>query len=423
MAPGGHLDFAGVTADARLRPATRGGSSVAVAMAVMNVATYGFTMVAARLLGPQAYGAVAAFMATLLVFAVLQLGLQATAARRIAADHRHLAMVRHTTMKVTVGAAVVLGLVLLVLTPVVDEVLRFDDLRAAALIGVAVVPLTVVGGQLGILQGERRWTALSWVYVASGVPRLVLGIALVLLSPTAFAAMVAVTAGAFVPVGVAWLFLRHDPAGVPSRQEHGARNVLGELFHNSQALLAFFALSNVDILIARNQLSAHEAGLYAAGLILVKAVLFLPQFVVVLAFPSLATERERRRALVRGLGLVAVAGAVCTLGAWVLSDVAMVFVGGSEYAEIEGRLWLFAVLGTALSMLQLLVYTVLARQARKSALLVWLALVALVLVGAGSDSWQTLLDRVVLVNVVLFVVLLGVTAWRLSSARQEPLEA
>ncbi len=60
-----------------------------------------------------------------------------------------------------------------------------------------------------------------------------------------------------------------------------------ETFHNSNALLAFFALSNVDILVARNVLGEHQAGLYAGGLILVKAVLFLPQFVVVLAFPSM----------------------------------------------------------------------------------------------------------------------------------------
>ena len=63
-----------------------GGSSIALAIGVMNVATYGYTMVAARLLGPKQYGAFASLMATLLVISVLQLGLQATAARRISAE-------------------------------------------------------------------------------------------------------------------------------------------------------------------------------------------------------------------------------------------------------------------------------------------------------------------------------------------------
>ena len=78
------------------------------------------------------------------------------------------------------------------------------------------------------------------------------------------------------------------------------------------ALLAFFALTNVDIVVARNVLPPREAGLYAAGLILVKAVLFLPQFVVVLAFPAMASDPRRRRALllstvvVLGVGMVVV---------------------------------------------------------------------------------------------------------------------
>ena len=49
----------------------------------------------------------------------------------------------------------------------------------------------------------------------------------------------------------------------------------------------------------------------------------------------------------------------------------MIFVGGEEYAEIEPRLWLFAMLGTLLSMLQLLVYSVLARQGQRSVYSVW----------------------------------------------------
>ena len=60
----------------------RSGTSIAIAIGVMNLATYAFTIIAARILGPTEYGALAGLMATLMVLAVLQLGLQATAARR-----------------------------------------------------------------------------------------------------------------------------------------------------------------------------------------------------------------------------------------------------------------------------------------------------------------------------------------------------
>src|SRR3546814_5621549 len=50
-----------------------------------------------------------------------------------------------------------LGVLLLVLAPVINHVLRLDNLLVAALIAVAAVPMTVMGGQIGVLQGERRW--------------------------------------------------------------------------------------------------------------------------------------------------------------------------------------------------------------------------------------------------------------------------
>src|SRR3546814_17325054 len=81
-------------------------------------------------------------------------------------------------MRVTHRAALVVGVLLLVLAPVINHVLRLDNLLVAALIAVAAVPMTVMGGQIGVLQGERRWLTLSLVYIANGMPRLVLGGAL-----------------------------------------------------------------------------------------------------------------------------------------------------------------------------------------------------------------------------------------------------
>lgn len=396
-----------------------GGGTIAVAMAVMNVSTYGFTMVAARLLGPGSYGALASLMATLLVISVLQLGLQATAARRIAAEPEHVAQIEKTVLGVTYRAAVGLGLLLLLLAPLLNVVLRLDSLPTAALVSVVSVPFTVMGGQAGILQGERRWNALALVYLLSGVPRLVIGTALIAWQPSELAALVGTGLGACAPVVAGWWFLRgvRDP-GVPS-EEHGYRRVLRESFRNSQTLFAFFALSNADIVIARNVLAEHDAGLYAGGLILAKAVLFLPQFVVVMAFPSMSTIAERRRALTASLVLVAGLGAATTLGAAVLPQLALVFVGGGRYDEIAGHLWIFAILGTVLSMLQLLVYSVLARQGRRSVYLVWAAFLAVVGIGLASSGLRSLLTVVISIDAVLLAVLLAVS---LHVTRQLPAE-
>lgn len=120
--------------------------------------------------------------------------------------------------------------------------------------------------------------------------------------------------------------------------------MLVESAHNAQARFAYFALSSVDIVIARQVLPEHDAGLYAAGLIRAKVLLFLPQFVVVIAFPDMATPESRSRALVNSLLLVGTLGCLVVLAAEALSGIAMIFVGGSDFGEVEDLLWVFAVL-------------------------------------------------------------------------------
>ena len=61
----------------------RSGTVIALAMGVMNLSTYGYTVLAAHTIGKEAYGAFSALMGALLVISVLSLGLQATGARRI----------------------------------------------------------------------------------------------------------------------------------------------------------------------------------------------------------------------------------------------------------------------------------------------------------------------------------------------------
>jgi O-antigen/teichoic acid export membrane protein len=370
--------------------------------------------VAARALGPRAYGAFAGLMAILMILGVLQLGLQATAARRISADPDQVGQIERGILAVTYRAALLVGGLTVLLSPLVMVLLRLEDLAPALLLAATVVPMTVMGGQAGILQGERRWGPLAVVYVAAGLPRILLGTLLVLIEPTETAAMAGVALAAWAPVLVGWWVLRAPRPARPPSEEHFARRIAGESVRNSQALLAFFAVSNIDVVVARNVLDDHASGLYAAGLILTKALLFLPQFVVVLAFPDMAAHR-RGPALAAGVATISGLGALGVLGCWLLPDVALAFVGGAAFGDVRDQLWSFALLGTVLAVLQLLVYSVLARDGRASSAWVWLALVAMLAVGSTADSAGELVNRVVAVDAALLVVLLVATrlgTWR-----------
>jgi O-antigen/teichoic acid export membrane protein len=261
------------------------------------------------------------------------------------------------------------------------------------------------------------------IYVAAGVPRLLIGTALILWRPTEFAALLGVAVAAYVPVLVGWVALRKPRDPGEHSEEHSPGALWRETFHNSNALFAFFALSNVDIVVARNVLDAHQAGLYAGGLILVKAVLFLPQFVVVLAFPSMGVAESRRRTLIQSLAAVGLIGGVVAVATTLLAGLAMIFVGGQQYSAIEGSLWAFALLGGVLAMLQIVVYSVLARQARKSVYLLWIGLVAVVALGSMAVTFDELLRTVLIVDATLLVVLIAISLWRLpavSAGQPEP---
>jgi O-antigen/teichoic acid export membrane protein len=224
-----------------------------------------------------------------------------------------------------------------------------------------------------------------------------------------------VTISLVVPVLVGWWALR--PLRAPMLSGHGeaARSLLRETVHNSQALLAFFVLANIDVILARNILSEHEAGLYAAGVILSKAVLFLPQFVIVVAFPSMAGDGGRGRALWSSLLVVGGIGVLAMLASVLLSGVAMIFVGGDAYREVQSDLWVFALLGTLMAMLQLLVYSVLARQGRRAVWLMWTAVAAVLLAGLSVVHTRAdLLLTFIVVDAVLLVALIASTRYHLA---------
>jgi O-antigen/teichoic acid export membrane protein len=386
----------------------RSGAVIAVAIGIMNVSTYGYTVLAAHTIGKEPYGAFSALMGALLVISVLSLGLQATGARRISAHPDQVIAIEQVVLGVGLRSALVLGTLCLALAPLLNVVLHLHSLPTALLVGVAAFPLTYMGAQAGVLQGERRWEPLALVYLAQGIGRVAFGLVLILIWPTEFAAMAGVALGCWLPVLIGALALRRPRVDVPHSEGHPGLDLIREVGHSSQALLAFFALSNADILVARATMSDSEAGLYAAGLIMAKAILFLPQFVVVVAFPSMSKEETSRSTLLLAMGLSAALGTIGVLAVLVLPDLALLFVGGHDFAPVKDDLWKFAIVGTLLSMVQLLVYSALARRQGRAVIMIWTALAVLVASALAVSTQSALVLVVVAIDGALFLALLGV---------------
>ena len=116
--------------------------------------------------------------------------------------------------------------------------------------------------------------------------------------------------------------------------------------------------------------------------------------------------------MLRGLAFLTGLGVVCVAGAFVLSDLALVFIGGDDYGDVQGRLWLFAGLGGLLSVLQLLVYAGLAKRGRWTKYFVSAGVLALVVAGALSNSVTALAVTVAIVDLVVVVLLVALQVFR-----------
>ena len=379
-----------------------GGTLVAAGMMTMNVTTYAFNVLAARLLVPGEFGALTALFGIILVGTVASLGLQAVTARRLAVapDARDEIIAR--AIGVTALAASAVGLVIAATTVVMTPALRLDSHWPVVLCGLTLVPMTVMGTQAGVAQGTARWGALTAVYVGNGLGRLVGGTVGLLVSPTPTAGMIGIAVGAWVPVAAGAPLLRGHVG--PAFRARSRSSMLREVLLSTQALFAFFVLSNLDALIARNRFEGHESGLYASGLILAKAAFFLPQFVSVVVYPELARATSHH-ARVRAASLVALLGACTVAGTLVLPRLALILVGGDEYGEVRDRLWLFAFAGSLLAVVYLLVFDALARHAHGLLLMVWGAVAAVIAAAYGLGVGITgLVVTVIVVTGVLAAV-------------------
>lgn len=334
-------------------------------MTVQNIGAYLFNVVAARLLVPSAFGALTALLGVVLVVNVASLAIQTTTARRVAVDPDRAHRTAATGLGLALVTGLALGAVIVVVSPVLERLLQLDSVWPVVLAGACVLPLTLMGALAGTAQGLHRWNDLGAVYVGAGLGRLVLATAILVVWPTETGAMVGVFVGAWLPV-LAGIRVAHRPV------LRAAAPYARELAVGSHALLAYLVLSNLDALLARVVLTPHESGLYGAGLILTKAALFLPQFVSIVVFPRLAREgagRARRTALLAVVGL----GAAATAATAVLPWLALVLVGGEQYREVEHLLWLFALEGAVLALVNLLVFDALARRAHGIVPALWIA--------------------------------------------------
>jgi O-antigen/teichoic acid export membrane protein len=362
---------------------------VAVAFAGSNIASYLLTVIAARILAPAVFGEFGSLLAILVIGAVPAMGLQTVVALKVARAPQQDRGPVVTLGLMTTGTIVVAALVA---SPLLMKLLHLDSLWPLLLLAIALTPITLLGLFYGILQGTERFGLMARLVATEAVGRVGGTLAGLLIARTPTGALAGAAIGGSLAALTGWLTCGRP---MPGRREAGH---VSEVLHAVQALLALVLLVNLDLVLARHSLPAHQAGEYAVGAVVTKIAYWLPYAIAVVVLPKLANEEVRRKVVPKALAIVTAADAIVVVGCLAFGPTVVALIGGPAYASSSIPVWPFALVGSLLSLVQILLYSRIASADRRSTLLTWLAVgveIALVL-----GWWHGSLTQVVSAAVV-----------------------
>lgn len=383
-----------------------------------NVAGYLLQLLAGRWLGASGYSEFASLLAVQLLCAVPALALQNVVAREFVRG-AEVAALRALQWR----CAAIVAVAAAALIPVVTAALEVGALACAGALLAAPVQVLLTGEQ-GILQGDRRFRALAVVLGAAGIARVLPAVVVLALGAGTAPALWAAAAGLTVAAALARVLAGDpvppletdraepadhaeqsgpiaDPAGIP-RPAGRSVGVLPVL-RAAQVQAALMAMSSADLIVVRMVLESDEAGRYALGTMATKIAFWLPAAVGVVLYPRMAQPAHSARAIRDALAVLSAIGVCAVLGAALAAPLASVFAG-ADYAPIEGLLWVFALHGAILAVLQGAVLSAIAVDRTAPAALTWLGLaVEVALMALFARSVPALIGTAVSVAAVTTV--------------------
>ncbi|MFI1463804.1 hypothetical protein [Nocardia carnea] len=416
----------------RRLPAVADMTLVTAGAMTANIASYLLQLLAGRWLGVAGYSEFASLLAVQLLCAVPALALQNVVARELVhgSDIAALRALRWRCAVLVAAAAVVL-------VPVVSVLLDVGVAAAAAALGSAPA-LVVLAGEQGVLQGQKRFRGLAMVLGVTGIAKVVPALVVLAVGGGATAALWAAAGGVAAAAGYGRIVagaahvdapgnhgagrgaevpgdsafpgtsrgvdseLTGPPGGVRPKQagpggstpesagsgdaaKPGLADVAAVL-RAAQVQAALMALSSADLIVVRMVLEEPDASRYALGTIATKIAFWLPQAVGVVLYPRMAQPASSGSAIRSALAVLAGIGVIAVFGAAVAAPLAPL-LAGHDYAPIQGLLWLFALHGAILAVLQGALLSAIAVNRTASATLAWVGLVlevVLMLVVANS---------------------------------------
>lgn len=343
-----------------------------------NIGAYLYHLVVGRILGPAAYGELAALLSLSYILNVFAGMLQTVVTRYVAQNSarnefgniKALVLRLITLLSIIGGFCVIL---LIVIAPMVANYLHIHDTIVVYILFVGVV-VSMVGIVLAsVLQGLQRFTAGMIISNINSVLRLASG---------AFAAGYGVTAtlGAGLGAAIFTTIISVIPIwGILSVKTSSSHIKLTPLFRTSVAtfftVLGVSILNSQDVVMVKHYFPQLASGWYGALSTMGKIIFFASSSIMYVLLPLVAQRvamgKESRRIIYASLGIVAVISGSITIGFFVLPQFALRLLYGTAFLAAAPYLGLFGIF----SSLYTIAYTIVTALLGMGKSSVWVVLI------------------------------------------------
>lgn len=344
------------------RSETAKAAGMALATLSANAIAIVFTVVFARLLGVGDYGALGALLSTFTILAVAGSALQVAVARETAlGDLGDAPSVAHTTRRWLTQlalAGVAVTAVSVIFRQEIAELIAVPEhpWAAAAILPTGILWM-ILGVLRGALQGLQRYAAVGQSIVLEAVGRLILGLVLVAggagMTGAYLGTPLSMALTAVILTGIVAKLVIADGAGerAPARGRTLASLVSGG-WAPIVGLIFLAALQNVDVIVAKHQMSEDAAGAYAAAVVAAKLVVWVAIGVGLYLLPE-ATRRaaaglDPRPVFLRTLAILGLVAVPALLVFLAVPSLLLRLAFGEEYTTAADAL---VVLGAAMALL------------------------------------------------------------------------
>ena len=399
-------------------------AGLAVAALAANAVAVVVTVVFTRLLGDEDYGALAALMSTFTILAVAGSSLQVAVARDTALGRlggaasaaQALRAWTRTLLVVLVGVVIASALMREGIASLVGV---SEEPWAAACVPPTGILWLLLSLQRGVLQGLGAYAPVGWSVVSEAVGRLVAGCLLVVLGAGVAGAYLG-TPLAMAATSLALARVVHrraatDRSPVVKARAHELRTLVVAGWAPIVGLLLLAALQNVDVIMAKREMTASDAGAYAAAVVAAKLVVWVAIGIGLHLLPE-ATRRaaagiEPRPVLLRALGLLAVVAVPSLVIFTVAPETLLRVAFGEEFVTAADAL---PILGLAMTLLAVSTLAVQYMLALHRTAFLWALAVAAIaeplLLSSGDPDMRSFAEIVLAVQAVAAVACLALAA-------------